>query len=618
MTQDNFIAPSCAEGAVHLLVALHAVSTRLALSEAERRRVDSPDEGVLEPGALWGHSCALFAEADEAGPGSVFDLGGAPLLLEWLGLSADEYHAEFGCSPSEALGMLVGNLRPLAHVVETLEPDSLPDVRHALARVWCRRVRVLADQRPRSLAATLAAVERALGCPPENDAIARSLLHCKAELAHLLGDEGTEQVARLAIDEVERRNPGHDFDGVIHETTARLVSLWWMAAHGRGLLASERELLTVAQGGKPLWSALCDALRKRRWDKVPVPIPNVAFHRDEDCRTTDRGVFVECLKASAASGVLDDILRVVELLLGQYVVPDPVTPGVAPVVSALVERRARLEDDWVAESGAPAQIWFELHQGARRPDTVARVELIRGTLHPLLARVGAVAPFAPVSLYIDRAAEADARGDFADERAALEVAVEFSRALPDRDQREHATVRLAALAWREGRLTEVDRLMGPLAGRQAAELRGRVHAAHSKRVALVEALERFERRPDLAHGARYAWAHQDAGHTVRALEVARALGVEFPGGGAPEAVLGGLLFEQGRCRSAAEALRSAVQSGFDPGLGEALLAQALGRIGEDGAAELDRLVRRSWGRNGIETASGRDVLAIGGTSGPGT
>ena len=93
------------------------------------------------------------------------------------------------------------------------------------------------------------------------------------------------------------------------------------------------------------------------------------------------------------------------------------------VVSALVERRARLEEDWVAESGEPERIWYELHQGARRPDTVERIELIRG-LHPILAWVGAVVPFAPVAVYPDRASESEARGDYADERCALEAAVE--------------------------------------------------------------------------------------------------------------------------------------------------------------------------------------------------
>ena len=428
MTQDTREA-RFADAAVHLLTALHAVSTRLTLTDAERRRVDCPDGGVLEPGALWGHSCALFGEADDVGAGAAFDLGCAPLLLGWLGF-ADEaaFHVAFGCLPSEALGAFIGRLRPLAHVVETLDQTMAPGALHALARVWCRRARVLADLRPRPLAETLEAVERALACPPENDSVARSLLHCKAELAHLLGDEGTEHAARLAIDEVERRHPGHDLDGVIHETTARLACFWWMAAHGVGLLESERETLDVMPGGDPLWSSLRRALREGQWDELPIPIPTAPLHLNRNHWSSEPAAFLDCLKASAACGMLEELLRVVELVLGRHVVPDPDTPGVVPVVSVLVERRARLEEEGLQASAGP--IFFELHQGARLPDAVERIELIRG-LHPILARVGAVVPFAPVAVYLDRASESEARGDYADERCALEAAVELSSALAD-------------------------------------------------------------------------------------------------------------------------------------------------------------------------------------------
>ena len=239
MTQDTH-NPAHAEGGVHILTGLHAVSTRLSLTDTERRRADCPDGGVLEPGALWGHSCALFLEADQAGQGSQFDLGCAPLVLDWLGFADDvAFRAAFGCTPSESLEALVGTLRPLAHLVETLDPSAPVGARYALARVWCRRVRLLADARPRPLAATLEAVERALACPPETDEIVRALLHCKAELAHLLADDETERTARAAIEEVERHAGGDDFDALVHATTARVACFWWMAAHGTGLLASE-------------------------------------------------------------------------------------------------------------------------------------------------------------------------------------------------------------------------------------------------------------------------------------------------------------------------------------------------------------------------------------------
>ena len=65
----------------------------------------------------------------------------------------------------------------------------------------------------------------------------------------------------------------------------------------------------------------------------------------------------------------------------------------------------------------------------RGPETLEQIELIR-VLQPVMARSGAVEAFAPVSVYLDRALEAEARSDFAGERAAPEdaAALPVSRA----------------------------------------------------------------------------------------------------------------------------------------------------------------------------------------------
>ena len=578
MTQDIPLA-RFADAAVHHLTALHAVSTRLTLTDAERRQVDSPEEGVLEPGALWNHTRALFEAADEDGvdAGSAFDVGCAPLLLRWLEFADEaDFQAEFGCAPSEALEATVGHLGSLARLVETLDQTADSGARHALARVWCRRARVLVDSRPRPLAQILEAIERALACPPETEEIVAVLLHCKGEVVRLLGDEGGERAAPLPID---------------LEATARLVCFWWMAAHGVGLLTSERRTLDVARHEVPLWSSVCRVVREERWDALPLPMPVE---------------LLDSLKASASCGMLDELVRVVELVLGHHAVPGPNAPGVVPVVSALVERRVSLETDW-AETGGVGRLWHELHQGDRTPDLLERVELIR-RLHAVLARSGRVVPFAPVTVYLDRASESEARGDHADERAALEAALGLSEALADREQREHAAVRLAALAWRQGEVTTAERLLTPLAGRMATLLRDRIRAAAPQRTALMEVLRAWQKTPNLVHGVCYAWSQQDAGHSVRALALARALAEHFPGGGVGEAVVGALALEQGRCRDAAAALDKARRSGFDEAMGDVLLAKALSGIGGDGAEQLAGLASHAREPGPILIRTGREVL----------
>ena len=364
-----------------------------------------------------------------------------------------------------------------------------------------------------------------------------------------------------------------------------------------------------APGGERLWEAICRALRERRWDAVPIALPSAPLHRNWSDQWVDPAVYGECMRASAASGLLDKILHMVDALLRGGPLPDSLGPAASTVVSVLLERRAALEADWVPGRAEPERIWYELHQGAQRPDTIERLELIRG-LHPVLARIGSVVPFGPVAVYLDRAAESEARGDYADERAALQAGIELSEAVPDLDQREHATVRLGLLAWREAKLTEVARLLGPLRGRQAVELRERIDGAEPERLALHQARESLRRRTDAVRGGRYAWAHADAGHTVRALEVGQALCDQFPARGVPEALLGGLLLEQARCRDAVPVLTSALQLGFDATLGEALLAQAASRAGGDGAAELRLEILWARERGLAVGLSGREVLAL--------
>ena len=607
MSQQNQLFLS--DATVHVVAALHAVTNGIALTDDEKHEVDAVGVG-LSP-AFWAHACALFSEADQAGEGCEFDVGCEPQLLRWLGFPDERVFAgTFGCSVSSALDAGTGCLTELAYLVDTLDPRSYAPARYALARVWCRRARILADLRPRPLASIIEAIDRALSCPPESDAIRRSLLLCKAEAAHLAGDEALERSARGAMDEIERATGGRDLDPVVHTMTGQIVCICWLLAHGIGLLEAERELVDVQPCGESLWAEFRRALVERDWGRVPIPPAELFRNWYVQRVPTMPGALVDCLRTSAAAGLLETMVSAAEVLLGGGPPEDLTAPGPAYVVGALFERRVQLEASWTPIAGEPPSIWYEHHQGARRPETLERIELIRG-LQPVMTRCRNATAFAPVSVYLDRAAEAEARGDFADERAALEVAVQLSEAVSDTsEQRHYAAVRLAVLNWREGNYFAAERLLAPLAGAQAAEARDWIATKKAERDALRQALEAFRSSTDLLHGSRLAWAHEDAGHSVRALEVGRALIERFPDQPAAEAVLGGLLFEQHRCRDAVDAFRSALARGFERILGEALLAQAACRIGDDGKADLHRLVRRSGERGAMVLARGRDVLLL--------
>ena len=597
------------DATVHVVAALHAVASGIALTDDEKHEVDAAGVG-LSP-TLWAHACSLFSEADHAGEGCEFDVGCEPQLLHWLGFPDERaFAATFGCTVSVAFDAGSGCLAELAYLVDTLDQRAGEAVRHALARVWCRRVRVLAGLSPSPLESIIEAIDRALACPPETGVIRRALLHCKAEAAYIAGDEELERSAREAIEEIERAFGECDLDADVHTMSARIVCACWCLVHGTGLLEAERELVDVQPAGESLWAELRRALIEGRWESLPIP-PAAFFQAWHVQRVpTMPGALVDCLRTSAASGLLEAMVSAAEVLLGGGAVEDLKAPGPGYVVGALVERRVKLEAGCAPIAGEPRSVWYEYHQGARRPETVERIELIR-ELQPVMLRCRDGSAFAAVSVYLDRAAEAESRGDCTDERTALQIAAELSEQVSDNpEQRHYAAVRVALLAWREGHVGKAERLLAPLAGALAAEARERIAAKAEERVALRQALEEFESSTDLRHGARLAWAHQDAGHTVRALAVGRALIERFPDEPAADAVLGGLLYEQHRCRDAVDVFRSALARGFDPVIGEALLAQAASRIGADGDAELRQFALRARERGGVLVSSVRDMLAI--------
>ena len=127
-------------------------------------------------------------------------------------------------------------------------------------------------------------------------------------------------------------------------------------------------------------------------------------------------------------------------------------------------RRARLEQTWTPAPGERARIFYELRQGARRPATLERLALIY-RMQGLFLEFSRDDPMAVVSVYLDRAAEAEAHGQYEQERVALREALELTR---DSAVVAYAMVRYAAWLWRQG---DVGEARGRLLGREDAEAR---------------------------------------------------------------------------------------------------------------------------------------------------
>ena len=70
------------------------------------------------------------------------------------------------------------------------------------------------------------------------------------------------------------------------------------------------------------------------------------------------------------------------------------------VVAMAIIRHQQLQHGFGPVPGARNSIWYEIHQGVRRPETLKRAEIIRRTWTVLLR--GEIDPLAVAAVHLDR------------------------------------------------------------------------------------------------------------------------------------------------------------------------------------------------------------------------
>ena len=145
------------------------------------------------------------------------------------------------------------------------------------------------------------------------------------------------------------------------------------------------------------------------------------------------------------------MVRAAEALWGgEFSPPSELTWAARSVISAIVARLGALQDGWSPVPGVAGGLWLEAHQGARRPETLARAACIR-ELHPVLLRCGRLDPVSEALVWVDRAAECDAQGDVRAQRAALaRVAGITAKLDPDAPWYRAGELSLALWCWSGG------------------------------------------------------------------------------------------------------------------------------------------------------------------------
>ena len=563
----------------HVLTALYALCHRFALTPDEVELLD--ERGAALTPAVWRETRDTLKLADQAsGPVSV-ELGFMPFIFHWLGVSDEQaFVGRYGAGIGEALARDRGLVAVLAHALE-----GGPGRRHEfyqlpLTHAWSARASRLLEGLPETGGVVLLTLERTIDdCPWEPEWL-RPLLESTIQVSDLVGEEERGASARRMLERIERETGVNTREPFVLTAATQLLTALWLLTHDGHLLDAERGLEPGIESTPEAWSRLAEAARARRVEDIPVPVRLVRGWGAPD-ELTDEAAW-SCLRDSASRlpQVVDEIERVWG---GQQ--RTGVTQEVARAVASIaVIRHMQVQHGFRPVPGEKASIWFEVHQGIRRPETMERAALLRG-LRAVLLRCE-IDPLAVAAAQIDCAGENQATGAHDQTRADLAQAMHWtSKYEGEQARRDHGAVCVAQFLWLAGEPEEAMLRLARLEGEGAAQLLHAMDTRKEERAALLVAEAGYRKKCDLVSWCALGKAHLAAGHNVRAELVAREICEQQPETGLAQGFLASILFELERYRDAVAPARRALELGLADSAGRALLARSLARIGPEGREE---------------------------------
>ena len=603
--------PEVAVATASLLTALYALCHRVGLAAGDvaeiRRR-----GGCLTP-EVWRETKRLVRDADQGADGTRLELGFTAALLRWLG-HRDEgaFASAYGVGVGEALARGRGQLSAIARIAEVGGGDGAPELRYAVGGAWASRAAHLMDGLPETAPGAVEALERSLAAFDWPSRNRRQLLSAMVSASEACGDEARAESARRTLEEEDRELAVRD-STLIYRAAAEVLTILWCIAHDDGLLAAERGLDPGIERSPEAWAQACSALDSGRMADVPIPVG--VFEAWSVGAGLDEGELRLCV--DEAMRVHPDLPRMVELLW-DWTEPDEEVPREAArcAVDAAFRRRVGVEAAYCPLPGERLNVYFEVHQGARRAEALARVAVMK-RLHVVLCRCGDIDPMAAVSVHLDLAVEREARGEYEASRRQLAAAVERAQGVEDDPaKRDYPEVCLAIWHWRSGEVGEARRRLERLEGPKAVEALRVIEARAPERKALREAQGMRMRCGDVHSACAVVFAHLRAGHDLAAERHARELCDANPDSPHAWAALTGVLRDRGRYRDALEPARAAVAAGYEEPAASGLLARVLRGLGCEGREESRALARRALEAHlaggGLEDAERAELERIAG------
>ena len=579
----------------HVLTALYALCHRFALTPEEVELLNERGAALTPP--VWRETRDTLKLADQAsGPVSV-ELGFMPFIFHWLGVYDEQsFVGRYGAGIGEALARDRGLVAVLAHSLE-----GGPGRRHELYQLplthaWSARASRLLEGLPETGGVVLLTLERTIDdCPWEPEWL-RPLLESTIQVSDLVGEEERGASARRMLERIDRETGVNTREPFVLTAATQLLTALWLLTHDGHLLDAERGLEPGIESTPEAWSRLAEAARARRVEDIPVPVRLVREWGAPDELTDEaaRG----CLRDSASR--LSQVVSEIERVWGGGKSTDVAQEVARAAASIAVIRHMQVQRGFRPVPGEKASIWYEVHQGVRRPGTMKCAELLR-RLRTVLLRCE-FDPLAVAAAHIDRAGESQATGAHDQTRADLAQAMHWtSKYEGEPARRDHGAVCVAQFLWLAGESEEAMLRLARLEGEGAAQLLHAMDARKEERAALLAAEVDYRQKGELVSWCALGKAHLAAGHNVRAELVAREIREQHPKTGLAQGLLASILFELERYRDAVAPARKALELGLPDSAGRALLARSLARIGPDGREEAAALA--------VEEIEAEDAMA---------
>ena len=563
----------------HFLAGLHALCHRRWLTDHELAQLDERG-GALTP-EFWRETKAMLKSFDQAPGPTDLNLGFTSLVLMWLGLSDEAAFAERygGVGVDEAFARDRGLTAVLAHVLEGGQGHPHEAYALPLSHAWSGRAVRLMDHLPDTGSLVIPTLERAIEGSPWDPQRLRPLFEGIVHVADLIGDEKSLSTARRMLETIDREEAPSECDTFLVTASTQLLTALWLITREGHLLETERGLALDIEPNLETWDAAVRAVRNGSVD-IPMPV-RIVQHWGAPEELTEEAAR-RCLGDTAP--LLPDIVAEIERVWGGGVGNDVTEEVVRAVASVVVIRHIHLQGEYHPPPGEKGSVWFEAHQGARRPETIERASVLR-RVRAVLLRCE-TDPLALALAYIDSAQENHALGAHDETRADLAEAMHWGAQYKgEAARRDQAATCVAQYIWLAGDPDAAMHRLRALAGEHAAKLLRDLEAREPSREALRVAEAEHRQRGDVESWCEVAVAHLLAGHHVTAEQTAREICEQHPHSALAWHTHGSVLFELGRYRDTVAPARRALALDPDNTSSRAFLARILSRVGADGREE---------------------------------